>query len=182
MKDAPDKTGPHHSLKAASLHERSLSARLLEVQDQERRRISRELHDSVGQSLVAVKMNLGMVKRKLPATELKEIEDAQRMIDEVLTKVRTVSHLLHPPTLDLMGLRSAISPCADAVQQRWGINVSLDMPDGSGWSVVRGVRKMNLATRVIIFSHFDQSSVRQAAKNAGCHGNVSKARARRMIW
>ena len=169
-------------MKAPSLHERSLSARLLEVQDQERRRISRELHDSVGRSLVAVKMNLGMVKRKLPATELKEIEDAERMMDEVVTEVRTVSHLLHPPTLDLMGLRSAPISCADAVQQRGGHQ---RLAGYARWErMVRGARseKMNLATRVIIFSHLDQSFVRQAAKNAGCHGNVSKARARRMIW
>jgi two-component system, NarL family, sensor kinase len=114
---------------ASGAPERSLTARMLAAQDEERRKISRELHDSVGQSLAAVKMGLSRLKRKLGPRELKELEDAEKLIDEVLTEVRTVSHLLHPPSLDLMGLRSSLVWYAEGFQKRAGIQTDIEIPE-----------------------------------------------------
>jgi CheY-like chemotaxis protein len=107
----------------------SFTAKLLAAQDEERRRISRELHDSVGQSLVAVKMALGRLSKSLDPTQLLEVEAITRMLDDVVTEVRTISHLLHPPTLDLMGLRSSIVWYAEGFQQRTGIHTAVQIPE-----------------------------------------------------
>src|ERR1700758_3191058 len=79
----------------------SLSARLLQAQDEERRRISRELHDSVGQSLTVILMNLEVLSRIVTDTRLKETIN---LVKDVSREVRTVSYLMHPPMLDLSGL------------------------------------------------------------------------------
>ena len=118
----PDDTG-------SAPPERSLTARLLAAQDEERRKISRELHDSVGQSLAAVKMALGRLKRKLGPREVREIEDAESLIDEVLAEVRTVSHLLHPPSLDMMGLRSSLVWYAEGFRKRAGVETDIEIPE-----------------------------------------------------
>src|SRR5215469_5095909 len=109
--------------------ESSLSAKLLEAQDNERRKISRELHDSVGQSLTAAKIGLAQLKTKLKATELASLNEIEEMVDEALEEVRTVSYLLHPPTLDLMGLRSSIVWYAEGFEQRTGIRTSVESPE-----------------------------------------------------
>jgi two-component system NarL family sensor kinase len=93
----------------------SLSARLLQAQDEERRRISRELHDSVGQSLVAVLMNLQLLSRTVMDERLEETIDIVR---EVSREVRTVSYLMHPPLLDLSGLEAAINWYAEGFTKR----------------------------------------------------------------
>lgn len=110
---------------------RSLSVRLAEAQDVERRKISRELHDSVGQSLVAAKLALANLKKRLgiAESELKEFHEVEIAVEEALAEVRTVSHLLHPPTLDLMGLRMSIVSYAAGFQERTGIQSSVEMPD-----------------------------------------------------
>lgn len=109
--------------------DRSFTARLLKAQDDERRRIGRELHDSVGQYLVALKMNLGRLHTKLGAKADHEIGEAERMLEEALTEVRTVSHLLHPPNLELLGLRSSLLWYVDGFQKRSNIKTSTDIPE-----------------------------------------------------
>lgn len=105
----------------------SLSARLLEAQDQERRRISRELHDGVGQALVSAKLNLGKLKKRL-GVNIEELNELEATLDGAVAEVRAISHLLHPPTLDMMGLRSAILWYAEGFQQRTGIQTSVEIP------------------------------------------------------
>src|SRR5206468_10836375 len=85
---------------------RELSARLLELQDDERRRIARELHDSVGQMLVALGMNLSTVKADLErlSKAISAVTDSASLVDDLNTEIRTISHLLHPPLLDEAGL------------------------------------------------------------------------------
>ena len=85
---------------------RTLSVRLLELQDQERRKFSRELHDSLGQYLVGAKMNLGMLARSLPENN-QLIAECLKLLDQAMTETRTISHLLHPPLLDETGFASA---------------------------------------------------------------------------
>lgn len=100
----------------------SLSARLLQAQDEERRRISRELHDSVGQYLIAVLMNLERLSKTVTDKTLNETID---LVRDASREVRTVSYLMHPPLLDLAGLSAAISWYADGFSRRSGIRVDV---------------------------------------------------------
>jgi signal transduction histidine kinase len=109
---------------------RSLSVRLLELQDQERRKFSRELHDSLGQYLVGVKMNLTMLANSIPANSL--IAESMKLLDEAITETRTISHLLHPPLLDEIGFASAARWYVEGFAKRSGIPTSLDLPEDLG--------------------------------------------------
>jgi signal transduction histidine kinase len=111
---------------------RELSARLFRMQDEERRRISRELHDSIGQLLAAITMNQAVVAEeldKLSPDAKKAFTQNQVMVQEILRGVRTISHLLHPPLLDETGLPPALRWYVEEFGQRSGINVVLVCPD-----------------------------------------------------
>jgi PAS domain S-box-containing protein len=117
-------------LRAAEAGLRHLSARLMQLQDEERRRISRELHDSSGQALAALSMSLSMIERetdKLSERAVRNLTDANRLVRELSQEVRTMSHLLHPPLLDEAGLESALRWFVEGFAQRSGINVDLDL-------------------------------------------------------
>ena len=109
---------------------RTLSVRLLELQDQERRRFSRELHDSLGQYLVGAKMNLAMLGKSLPDNAL--IAECMKFLDQAMTETRTISHLLHPPLLDETGFASAARWYVEGFAKRSGIQTTLDMPEDVG--------------------------------------------------
>lgn len=106
---------------------RRLSAELLRVQDDERRRIARELHDSLGQYLAAAKINLDTLafKSEDPDGCFSEV---QQLIDRAITETRTLSHLLHPPLLDATGLASAATWYVEGFGKRSGIQASLKLP------------------------------------------------------
>jgi signal transduction histidine kinase len=109
---------------------RTLSARLLHIQDEERRRFARELHDSLGQCLTAAKISVSLLAQNLPENPtLKEAED---LLDRAIAETRTISHLLHPPLLDEMGFASAATWYVEGFGKRSGIqtnlNVSRDLP------------------------------------------------------
>ena len=107
---------------------RHLSARLLRVQDEERRRIARELHDSLGQYLTAAKINLDVMAR-CSANDGKLLREAQQLIDRAIADTRTLSHLLHPPLLDEAGLLSAARWYVEGFGKRSGIKTNLRVPD-----------------------------------------------------
>jgi signal transduction histidine kinase len=109
---------------------RSLTARLLQLQDEERRRFSRELHDSLGQYLAAVKMNLDMFSNSQPADRL--LSEAMHLLEQSIVETRTISHLLHPPLLDEAGFASAARWYVEGFAQRSGIEVTVDFPDDVG--------------------------------------------------
>jgi signal transduction histidine kinase len=116
-------------LKAANDSLRELSVRLLQLQDEERRRIARELHDGVGQLLVAISMNNASLEKEadqLSAEARKALLNNDSMVDEILRSIRTISHLLHPPLLDESGLPSALRWYVEEFSQRSGIQVTLD--------------------------------------------------------
>jgi signal transduction histidine kinase len=121
-------------LDAANLNLRELSARLLQLQDDERRRIARELHDSVGQTLAALTMNLSAVRADIErlAKTASALTDSEGLVQEMSKEVRTISHLLHPPLLDEAGLASAIRWYVNGFAQRSKIKVDLDFPDDFG--------------------------------------------------
>ena len=109
---------------------RELSARLLQTQDEERRKISRELHGSVGQLLAALSMNATIVsleKQKLSAAAQKSVQEDEMLLTRVSDEIRTLSYLLHPPLLDEIGLESAIRDCVDGFRERSKISVDLEM-------------------------------------------------------
>ncbi len=112
-----------------SLH--TLSARILQLQDQERRRIARDLHDITGQELAVVVMSLNQVANNLnnPSVNARQIlDDSVGLVRKVEDEVRTLSYLLHPPLLDEFGLRSALSWYAEGFTKRSGIEVTLEVP------------------------------------------------------
>ena len=121
-------------LDSASQHLRRLSARLLHLQDEERRRIARELHDSVGQMLAALSMNLTGVRDDLDrlTKATAAVVDSENLVQEMIKEVRTISHLLHPPLLDEAGLPSALRWYVDGFSQRSKIAVNLDCPTDFG--------------------------------------------------
>lgn len=111
---------------------RALSARVLELQDSERRKIARELHDSVGQYLVGLKMNLDQLQtsnQDLMPVHAKLLAETIELTDRSIVEVRTISHLLHPPLLDEVGLESATRWYADGFAKRCGLNVNLQLAE-----------------------------------------------------
>jgi two-component system CheB/CheR fusion protein len=101
-----------------------LSAQLMQTQDDERRRIARDLHDSAGQKLVALKLSL--------AQNGNSAEDEMKIVDEILQEIRTVSQVLHPPLLEEAGLISATQWLADGFSERAGIKVNVKTIDKLG--------------------------------------------------
>ena len=112
----------------AETTQRALSARLLTLQDAERRRFARELHDSVGQHLAALKMGVSMIEAKLPEDRM--VQDCLKLLDDSIAETRTISHLLHPPLLDEAGLNSAFRWFVEGFAARSGIDVKLDIREG----------------------------------------------------
>lgn len=108
-----------------------LSRRLLRAQDEERRRLSRELHDSTGQLLVTLKMNLSLLKLESVPNSKSErvIREIDSMVEEISRQLRTMSYLLHPPLLDEAGLASAVAWYVEGFSQRSNIQVTLELPD-----------------------------------------------------
>jgi len=114
---------------------RMLSARLLQMQDDERRRIARELHDTAGQILVALNLNLVPVEEELRKTNsglVAQLTESLRLVEELSRDLRTMSHLLHPPLLDEAGLRSAVRWYVEGFAERSKIEVDLQLDSGLG--------------------------------------------------
>jgi PAS domain S-box-containing protein len=122
-------------LRAATESLGELSARLLQMRDDEQRRLARELHDSVGQLLAAIGMNMAVVSSeagKLSPEAAKCVAENAEMVNEVSREIRTISHLLHPPLLDEAGLASALRWYIEEFAKRSRIEVDLQIPDNLG--------------------------------------------------
>jgi PAS domain S-box-containing protein len=114
---------------------RHLSARLLRSQDEERRRIGRELHDSIGQYLVALQMNLDILAGIITATNSDarlKLSESQDLVRESLAETRTLSYLLHPPLLEDTGLIPTIRWFVEGFAKRSGIDVAVDIRSDVG--------------------------------------------------
>jgi signal transduction histidine kinase len=121
-------------LQSANHNLGELSARLLHLQDEERRRIARELHDSVGQTLAALSMNLAAIGADVErlAKTATTISDSTALVNDMSTDIRTISYLLHPPLLDEAGLTSALTWYVKGFAERSKIDVDLRIPDDFG--------------------------------------------------
>jgi len=108
-----------------------LTARLLQLQDEERRRIARELHDSAGQSLTALALNLSNLGTEIErlAKSAKTVSDSVVIVNDMSRDIRTISYLLHPPLLDEAGLASALRWYIRGFTERSGIKVELELPE-----------------------------------------------------
>ena len=107
---------------------RRLSGALIATQDEERRRIARELHDGLGQELTAAKIMLrGVSQEKSEAARKEVVSGVSAIIDRTLQQVRSISYLLHPPLLDEVGLQSALHWYFEGLTKRSGIETSLEV-------------------------------------------------------
>src|SRR4029077_9780455 len=116
-----------------ALHQ--LSTRLLRLQDEERRRLGRELHDSLAQSVLAVNLNLAQLTQSPAALDERSrhaLSEARTILQEMSREIRTLSYLLHPPLLDELGLVSAIKEYAQGFSERSGVKMELHLQTGFG--------------------------------------------------
>jgi two-component system NarL family sensor kinase len=111
----------------AEANSQRLSVLVMTMQDEERRKFSRELHDSLGQNLTAAKILADQLIRKLPGE--KGLQELQAIVTETLTETRTISHLLHPPLLDEMGFATAARWFIEGYAKRTNIHVDVNIPD-----------------------------------------------------
>jgi PAS domain S-box-containing protein len=112
---------------------RELSSRLLQTQDHERRRIARELHDSAGQVVTALGLELATITQHAEKPRVqKAAEESLEMVRQLSKEIRTVSYLLHPPLLDEIGLSGAIRWFIEGLAERSGLKIELLIPENFG--------------------------------------------------
>ena len=140
--------------------QRTLSARLLTIQDEERRKFARELHDSVGQHLAAIKMAISMLERKLSGDPI--VKDCLKLADDAIAETRTISHLLHPPLLDEAGLSSAIRWFVEGFAKRSGIEINLHIQSG--------IPRFEDSTELVLFR-----ALQECLTNVHRHSGAQKA-------
>lgn len=125
----------NQALLESQKHLQILSQRLVEVQDEERRAIARELHDRVGQTLAALNINLLIMQSQLSQEAKQQLgsrmEDSMKLVSEAITLVRNVMTDLRPAVLEDYGLEAAIQAYVNDYQSRYGINVQFDHPSES---------------------------------------------------
>ena len=143
---------------------RQLSARLLQMQDEERRRLARELHDSAGQMVAALTMNIDQMKAVDGATseQARLLADSDAVLRNLNKELRTMSHLLHPPLLDEMGLSSALEWYVDGFGKRSGILTTLELASDFG--------RVNSDLEIAVFR-----LVQECLTNVHRHSGSSKA-------
>jgi signal transduction histidine kinase len=114
---------------------RELTGSLLQLRDDERRKLARDLHDSMGQLLAAVSIDLSFAEREsasLSPKAAKAVHEAADLVQQIIKEVRTISHLLHPPLLDEAGLGSAIRCYLDGYAERSNVAVTFEFPADFG--------------------------------------------------
>ena len=125
----------NEALRVTETSLRQLSARLLQLQDEERRRIARDLHDVTGQKIAILSMSLDRLGRLVGSkgAEVSEtLDESREVVRKIGEEIRTLSYLLHPPLLDESGLASAVRWYAEGFQKRSGISLTVDIPPGLG--------------------------------------------------
>jgi signal transduction histidine kinase len=154
-------------LRSAERTTRGLAASLVRAQDQERRRIARDLHDSTGQHLIAATLIAGRIGKTLAAAAQPALRQLEDMLQQSIREVRTVSYLLHPPLLDEAGLALALRHYIEGFQERSSIAVELDISPS--------VQRLAPDTELVLFR-----VVQEAMTNISRHSKSSTAQIRLM--
>jgi signal transduction histidine kinase len=152
-------------LSEAGTRLRDLSSRLLHSQDEERRRLARELHDSTGQLLAAIQLNISLVQAQatgLPEEAQKRLSETTVIAQQAISEVRTMSYLLHPPMLDEAGLTLALRWFVEGFQERSHIHIDLE--------IAEGLERLPQGTETAIFR-----IVQEALSNIFRHSESSRA-------
>jgi PAS domain S-box-containing protein len=150
---------------------RILSGRLLQVQDEERRRIARDLHDSSGQILTAIGLDLANIAESAKSEKVRavspalpaQVEESQKLVDLLHRELRTTTYLLHPPLLDETGLYSAISWYVQGMTQRSGLNIEFEFAQDFG----RLSREMELLVFRLVQESMTNIHRHSGSKTAG---------------
>ncbi|MFZ0638695.1 MAG: GAF domain-containing sensor histidine kinase [Candidatus Acidiferrales bacterium] len=143
---------------------REFSRRLYQSQDEERRRIARELHDSTGQKLAVLAMNLSMIKNTIPAPSRDKILlQCASLTSSISDELRTLSYLLHPPMLDECGLNTAIGWYVSGINQRNGLHVDVE--------ITRNLCRLSEEAELAIFR-----IVQASLTNVHLHSRASEAK------
>src|SRR5579864_2275960 len=151
---------------------RDLSSKLLQLQDEERRRIARDLHDSAGQALTVLGMNLVQLEEFAQSGNgqfTEKLQEAQELLQRVTQEIRTTSYLLHPPLLDESGIAAALRWYIDGLNQRTPLKIDLSISEDFG----RLPRETELAMFRIV-----QESLSNVLRHSG--SDVAKIRIRRL--
>jgi len=129
----------------------SLSQRLLKVQDEERRRLSRDLHDSTGQTLAALKINISFLQEscKQDPSKMALVAKAVELADQAIQEIRTMSYLLHPPLLDEVGFECAAEWYVEGFAKRSGVTVSLD--------IATELERLPMSVEIVLFRILQES-------------------------
>src|SRR5262249_5357280 len=142
---------------------RQLSSYLIRLQDEERRRIARELHDSAGQKLAFVKMGMDtLAKQPEFKRRAAPLAECLNSVDEAIREIRTLAQLLHPPLLDEAGLEAAVRWLADGFSKRSGIAVDVRFP--------ANLKRLPESVEIALFR-----IVQEALSNVHRHSGASKA-------
>jgi len=164
-------------LRGAEQTMRELAVSVVRAQDEERRRIARDLHDSTGQNLIAATLLLGRIEAVLPASAKPIVQQLEEMLQQSIREIRTVSYLLHPPLLDEVGLGPALRCYVDGYTERSGLAVDLDvasdvdrLPPDTELAVFRIVQEA--LTNVARHSQSPTARIRLAREKAGNGQNV----------
>jgi len=160
---------------------REFSKRLSQSQDDERRRIARELHDSTGQKLSVLAMNLALVQNKISTSDTdlhKVLSDCSSLTMDLSEEVRTLSYMMHPPLLDECGLETCLHAYSRGINRRVGLEVALDIPrhlerlsEEAELAIFRIVQAS--LTNIHLHSGSDQATVRIERTAAGLAVTIS---------
>ena len=142
---------------------RDFAGAVLRAQDEERRRIARDLHDSIGQNLVVAGLMVNQVERMAPTSCKPPIAELKEILQRSITEIRTVSYLLHPPLLDQIGLSIALRSYVDGFSKRTGLTVELD--------VSPNIEPLSSNTELVFFR-----VVQEALTNVWRHSGSATAR------
>jgi PAS domain S-box-containing protein len=147
---------------------RELSAQVMRAQEQERKRISRDLHDSVGQYLTGLHWSLSRIVRNESSDEKlrEELKECAQMVRVCMDEVRAVSYALHPPAIDMLGLAPALEWQAKRFAEQSALQIHLDIPER--------IHRTDADREIALFRVFQEclSNVRRHAKTDTAHARL----------
>jgi signal transduction histidine kinase len=157
-------------LRLAEKTTRELAAAVAGAQDEERRRIARDLHDSTGQNLIAATLIVGRLEEALPISAEPLLRELEQMLQQSIREVRTVSYLLHPPLLDEAGLGPALHGFVDGYIERSGVAVRLE--------ISQDFQRLSPETELVLFRLVQEALTNIARHSKSPSGHIRLFRER----